>query len=243
MIVATTLILESCGKKFSGFRYAPTSELTLEEVDFKYFSTRTRFKYKNGRQKTKAIANIRIRKDSLIWFSLSNGIGIEGARGKMSADSLIIIDRVNKRVHRYSFESLSREFNFEFSFGFFQSVLIGDMPVALSKSDKIKKKNNNFIITQKSGDLMVENEIHFKTRRLKKLLAHTLENDNTLALNYNEFKLLKEKPFAFKALMTLTYFQEGKKKEAKIDIQHKSARIETKPLRFPFKIPARYKGR
>lgn len=240
MILVAILTLESCGKKFLGFRYDPRSELALEEINFEYFSTRTKFKYKNGNQKTKATANIRIKKDSLIWFTLSNGVGIEGARGKMTRDSLVLIDRINKMVHRYSFESLSQEFNFEFNFDLFQAVLIGDMPIAVGKSDDIEQKNNNFIVTQKAGDLTVENKISFKTRRLENLFASTLKNDNTLELKYNEFKPLEEKPFAFKALMTLTYFKEGKKEEATIDIEHNRARIETKPLRFPFNIPARY---
>jgi hypothetical protein len=40
--------------------------------------------------------------------------------------------------------------------------------------------------------------------------------------------------------MVLTYFQEGKKEEAEIDIEHNRVKIEEESLSFPFSIPDRY---
>ncbi len=240
LIFSAILTLGSCSKKFLGFGYDPKAELALEEIDFEYLSTNTKFKYKDGESKQKARANIRIKKDSLIWFTLSNGVGIEGFRGKMTRDSLIVIDRVNKKVTSFSFETLSERFNFEFNFDLFQAVLVGDLPVDVSKADVLEKQANNYLVTQKAGDLRIQNKISSKTRRLENLFASTLENQNTLELKYGEFKLLDDKPFAYKAVMLLTYFKEGKKEEATIDIEHNRARIERKPLKFPFNIPSRY---
>lgn len=240
LVLSSFLTIQGCGKKFLGYGYDPKAELALEEIDFEYFSSRTKFKYKNGKQKTKATANIRIKKDSLIWFALTNGVGIEGARGMITQDSLKIIDRINKRVLKYSFETLSEEYNFEFSYPLFQAILIGDMPVKLSSDDILEKNNNDYLVTQTAGDLTINNKISSKSRRLEYLQASTLRNNNTLELKYGEFKLLEEKAFANKALMILTYFQQGKKEEATIDIEHNRARIEKKKLRFPFNIPSRY---
>ncbi len=240
LILSTLLALSSCSKKFLGFGYDPKAELALEEIDFEYLSTTTKFKYKDGDTKQKARANIRIKKDSLIWFTLSNGVGIEGFRGKMTRDSLIVIDRVNKKVTSFSFQTLSERFNFEFNFDLFQAVLVGDMPVDVSKADVLEKQSKNYLVTQKAGNLRIQNKISSKSRRLENLVASTLENKNTLELKYGDFKLLEEKAFAYKALMTLTYYKEGKKEEAIIDFEHSRARIESKPLKFPFNIPSRY---
>ena len=234
------LSLSSCSKKFLGFGYDPKAELALEEIDFEYLSTTTKFKYKDGENKQKAKANIRIRKDSLIWFTLTNGVGIEGFRGKITRDSLVMIDRINKKVNSFSFADLSERFNFEFNFDLFQAVLVGDMPVDVSNTDVLSKQSNNFLVTQKAGKLRIQNRISSKTRRLENLKASTLENKNTLELKYNDFQLLEEKPFAYNAMMILTYFKDGKKEEATIDIEHNRARIESKPLSFPFNIPSRY---
>jgi hypothetical protein len=239
MALGAFLTIQSCGKKFLGFRYDPKAELSLEEIEFEYFSSKTKFKFKDGNKKNKATANIRIKKDSLIWFTLTNGV-IEGARGQITQDSLVLIDRLNKQVLRYSFADLSEEFEFEFNFALFQAILIGDMPYEVTQNDVLEKQNNNYIVAQTNGDLSIKNKISSKTRRLENLKASTSKDKNTLELKYADFKLLDEKPFAFKALMTLTHFPEGKKEEVTIDIEHNRAKIETKPLRFPFNIPARY---
>ena len=223
-----------------GFKFSPREVLTIEEVKYDYISTRSKIKYKNGEEKTKATANIRIKKDSLIWFTLSNGVGIEGVRGKITQDSVIVMDRIHRQYAAYSFQELNQRFQFEFNYAIFQAIIIGDMPIPITKNDDIVEKNNNFYVTQRVSDLRVSSMVSSKNRRLENLFATTLRNDNTLELKYGEFKPLEEKPFAYKALMVLTYFQEGKKEEAEIDIEHNRVKIEEVSLSFPFSIPDRY---
>ena len=124
------LNLSGCGKRIFGFNFGDREEVIVSEIGFEYLSTRTKFKYKNGNDKTKATARMRIKKDSIIWFSLTPGVGIEAARGIITQDSLILMDRVHKEAYYFSFDSLRRKFDLDFSFDLFQSVLIGDLPYA-----------------------------------------------------------------------------------------------------------------
>lgn len=238
------LFLQSCGNRFIGKKNAKdaiAAEYQVNELDFEYLSSRTKFKYKSETEKHRANAQIRMKKDSLIWFRLTPGVGIEAARGIISQDSLIIVDKLNKQVLSFSFESLSKEMNFEFNFDLFQSLLIGDMPIAPSQNDIFEKKANHFFITQDVGDLTVVNQIGNKTRKLENLVANSSLNENTLEIKYTEFKEVQEKPFAYKALMVLNYLIEGNKKgKATIDIEHNRVKIETEKLKFPLKIPASY---
>lgn len=223
-----------------GFNFAERDEVVIDKIDFEYMTTRTKFKYKNGDDKTKATARMRIKRDSIIWFSLTPGVGIEAARGIITQDSLILMDRVNKEAYYFSFDSLSRKFDFDFSYNLFQSVLIGDLPFERERMDVVTKMNNDILIAQQEGPLTINNRIDEKTGRLKNLRARTMENENTLEIRYNEFKPLNEKAFANKALMILTYFLEGKKEQATVDLEHNRVQIEEGPLQFPFSIPARY---
>lgn len=240
LALAVLITFSGCNKRFLGFKFTPKEVLTLEEIDYEYLSTRSKIKYKNGDEKTKATASIRIKKDSLIWFTLSNGVGIEGARGQITQDSLIIMNRIQKEVYAYSFQDLSERFEFEFNFNLFQSIIVGDLPIPVTKSDDIVQKNNNFYVTQRVRDLRVSNMVSSKNRRLENLFATTLRNDNTLELKYGDFQPVEMKPFAHKALMILTYYTEGKKEEAEIDIEHNRVKVEDETLNFPFSIPSRY---
>jgi hypothetical protein len=64
--------LSSCNKRFSFFNSDP-SKLKIKNLDFEYLALRTKIKYKNDNKSQKATANIRIKKDSLIWFSITPG--------------------------------------------------------------------------------------------------------------------------------------------------------------------------
>lgn len=241
LILVPLLFVQSCTRKWIGSKNAKdaiASEYQIEELDFTYLSSRIKFKYKSETNKTRASAQIRMKKDSLIWFRITPGVGIEAARGKITLDSLIIIEKFPKQVHRFSFESLSQKFDFEFSFDLFQSLIIGDLPIEMSTDDIVEKKANHFFVTQEVGDLTVVNQIGNKTRKLENLIASSSANQNTLEIKYSEFKELQEKPFAYKALMVLNYLLEGNKKgKATIDIEHNRVKTQTEKLNFPFKIP------
>ena len=238
-VLILTCSIQGCSKQFFGF--GDREEVVVAEIGFDYLSTRTKFKYKNGNDKTKATARMRIKKDSLIWFSLTPGVGVEAARGIISKDSLILMDRINKEAYYFSFDSLSKKFDSDFSYDLFQSVLIGDLPFAQSRGDEVEENVNDILITQERNDLTIVNKIDMKLGRLKNLYASTKQNDNTLEIKYNEFKPLNEKAFANKALMILTYFIDGKKEQATVDLEHNRIKIEEEPLRFPFSVPSRYK--
>ena len=240
LVIATALTLESCKSTFLGTNTRIKEAYQVAEIPFEYFSTRTKFKFKDGEAKTKATAEIRLKKDSLIWFRLTPGLGIEGARGIITQDSLIMIDRVNKDYYAYSFQGLSQKFNFELNFDLFQSILIGDMPIAQSAEDDIVAQANQFTIVQRVGDLTLMNQIGSKTKKLEKLSAVTTQNKNTLELKYADFNMLDQFVFGFKANMILQYFKDNKKGEITIDIEHNRAKIEEKPLTFPFSIPDSY---
>lgn len=239
ILLILSLALQGCNRKFLGFNFH-RDDVLVQEIDYDYLSTRTKFKYKNGDDKTKATARMRIKKDSLIWFSLTPGVGIEAARGRITKDSLILVDRINKEYYAFSFAELSAQYNFQFSYNLFQSVLIGDLPIPRRKGDQVVKKGNNQVIVQTEGPLKINNTIGPKTARLENLYASTSESLNTLEIKYGEFKPLNEKAFANKALMILTYFTEGKKQQATVDIEHNRVQIEDSSLSFPFSIPDRY---
>ncbi|PIQ47247.1 MAG: hypothetical protein COW03_16300 [Cytophagales bacterium CG12_big_fil_rev_8_21_14_0_65_40_12] len=236
----TVLILSGCKSTFLGTNTRIKEEFQAASLPFEYFSTKTKFKFKDGEEKMKATANIRIKKDSIIWFTLTPGLGYEAARGIITKDSLIMINRVDKQYYAYSFQTLSEKFNFELNFELFQSVLVGDLPIPQSPEDDIIAQSNQFIIVQNVGDLTLLNQIGTKTKKLEKLKASKEDNPNTLELKYTDFKMLEIYIFAFKADMTLQYFKDNKKSDIAINIEHNRARIEDEALNFPFSIPEGY---
>lgn len=240
LLLCTLLLLQSCNRKFLGFDFSPKDELKIDSFDFEYFSSKAKFKFESGNDKTRATANIRVKKDSIIWMNLTPGVGIQAARIKITRDSLVMIDNINKNVLRYSFETLSNEFNFDIDFDLIQSVIIGDLPIARNSRDIVAEEVDHFLMTQKRDELNIENTIGLNTRKLEKLTATSTQTQNSLDINYEDFKLVDEYAFPHKALILLKYFKDGENQSINIDIEHNRTQIEKKPLKFPFNIPKRY---
>jgi hypothetical protein len=78
-LLAVILLFSSCRKETIGIKTRSEASEHIEEIDFDYFMTKTKVRYSEGDKQVNGNANIRIRKDSLIWFSVSPSIGIEAA--------------------------------------------------------------------------------------------------------------------------------------------------------------------
>lgn len=250
-----TLLLSACGKKAVGIKSASTSTLEnfkVDNVDFRYLTTSSRIKFSDDNKKMSATANIRMKKDSIIWISITPGFGIEAARGLITRDSLIFINRLDREYSAYNFQDLSREFNFDINFDLVQSVLLGNMMVEVSSDDKIKKEPKYFVVHQEEGTLFIENFVDAQTLKLERVAIVEKEkndefgkkvNNNTLNLSYSDFQLLEEKILPFENMVSLDYQRHGQKKRTEINIQHKKANFTDEALRFPFSIPEKYARR
>ena len=99
-VIFLTLLLSSCKKDFIPFESSKIeiNDFVVDEIDYKFLSTKSKFQYKTENQLITATLNTRIEKDKKIWFSVRVALGIEAARGLVTKDEIVIIDRVNKQV-------------------------------------------------------------------------------------------------------------------------------------------------
>ena len=88
------IFFSSCKKDIIGFK-SKKKDVNVEEIDFDYFHSKTKVRYAEGDKHVNGNAHIRIKKDSLIWVSVSPSIGIEATRMMISKDTAIIINRMD----------------------------------------------------------------------------------------------------------------------------------------------------
>ena len=68
-----------------------------------------------------------MKKDSLIWISVT-GVGFEVARGLITKDSIVFMDKFHKEYFAFNYEQLSKKYNFDLNFALLQSIIIGNLP-------------------------------------------------------------------------------------------------------------------
>lgn len=122
-------------------RMAPQELLdsvSLTQNDFTWFTGKAKVKYDDGNKAQNFTANIRMKKDSIIWISITSLMGIEAARLTIDQDSIRVLDRLKKR---YIVEPVSRSdqyLPFDLDLGMVQDLLAGNF--LWSTDGKLKSK-------------------------------------------------------------------------------------------------------
>jgi hypothetical protein len=95
-------------------------------VNYTTFSARTKVVYanKDGKQPD-FIAFIRMKKDSVIWISLANDIGIEGIRILITPDSIKVMDKIAKTIQIRPLSLLQELSQIPFSYTDLQHIILG----------------------------------------------------------------------------------------------------------------------
>ena len=231
----------SCNRALIPTSSDAANSLSIQRLDFDYLKAKAKFRYDDGKDDLKATANIRVRKDSLIWMSISATLGIEAARIMISQDSMIVMDRLNKQYTVLQYADLTSKYNFDISYDLMQSVLLGDISTPIEKEDKVTKEPAYFLVLQDRGDVKMENYINLSTMKLERAKWLDLPTNNTLTINYTNFQLINELAFPHENQIILKYAGSGNTtKNTRISIDYNKAEITDKKEKFPFNIPQKY---
>ena len=166
------VLLFSCKKDFIPQESSKVeiNDFVIEELDYKYLSTKSKIQYKNENQLINATVNMRIENGIKIWFSVRVALGIEAARGMITRDEFVIIDRVNKQVIKSSLDIVEQEFKMKLSFDQLESALTGNLLYGISDLDVIRKEGNYFKIIQEQESIQSQNLVNIKTSKIEKLI-------------------------------------------------------------------------
>jgi len=240
IFLAFIILFSSCKKEMIGHKSRKKQNVDVEEVDFDYFVARTKVRYAEGDKQVNGNANIRIKKDSLIWFSVSPSIGLEATRVMITKDTAIVINRMDKEYYIFNFDEISRYFNFKVDFDLIQAIILGNLARSIDDDTQVAKENNYYMIKQKSGPLDIQSFVLMDNKKIETVLINEAETSNFMTLKYSEFKELSEFLFPKICQVNLTYKAKKGPLVTSINLQHNKAEISDKPLKFPFNIPAKY---
>jgi hypothetical protein len=214
----------------------------VAEIDFTYLTAKSKLSFKSKTQDiSNASLSIRVRKDSLIWISISK-IGIEAVRALITRDSVTLMDRLERQYAVYDFPSLSRQFNFEMNYDLLQALIVGNLPLPKRPAQKIKNERDYLLLRQNAGKVLVENYIGEEDRKLKRLMVTEQPTRNALRLDYEDFQTLNNFVFPYSSLVTLDYTSQtdGQFYQTLIQVKHNKVELVEKNPGFPFTIPTKY---
>ena len=243
-ILVFLLIFSSCKRNFIPLDSVSVTvmDFKVDEIDYEYLSSKSKFKYKNENQLINATLNTRIKKNEKIWFSIRAGLGIEFFRGLITKDEFQLIDRVNKRVIISTPKIIEKEFKIKLDFEQIESILVGNLLYKISELDKILREGNIYKIIQQNQSIQTQNIVSIKTSKIEKLILFDEFTNYLLTVDYDDFKPLGKLLFPVKHSYTSISYTDNTSVPVITNIIFKYNKVSrtNKALKFPFKIPSKY---
>ncbi|XOV92013.1 MAG: DUF4292 domain-containing protein [Bacteroidota bacterium] len=237
-LLLSGLLFTSCNKNIKNLFDRGNTKLEVNEVDFDYLSAKAKVDFQSEKNLS-LTANFRIRKDSVIWISLSAALGIEAARILVGQDTIYVMNKLDKSFDQMDYASVSKDFDFDITYKLIQSVILGNLIFPYDR-EQIVRSDKDYTYATRSGNYRFENSIGALSKKLEKIQVKDAVTKNEVSVQYQDFQLVGEQIFPFKIFTLLEYGGDTKKEDTKVDIEFNKIEIEDKPLKFPFNVPQRY---
>lgn len=207
-------------------------------IDFRTFSAKIKVDYSNSKGKQPDfVANVRMLKDSLIWISLGNDIGIEGIRVLISKDSIKVLDKLANTYQVRPLSHIQDLSQIPFSFADLQNLLIGN-PIFFNKDSITNYTNNANGYTLLSYASLFKNLLSIGSDYS---IQKSKLDDNDPALNrtcdliYNNYETKTGVNFSTQRQITIL-------QQTKLDVEMKFKDYKfNEEMNFPFAIPKKFK--
>jgi hypothetical protein len=229
------LILSSCGIKVREIDYAKAPKNAkdlIERVISKnkipeWLSLKGKINLIKDEKDITLNINIKCRKDSLIWASVSAPFGIELFRTMLTKDSVYYLNRTNKTFFVKPITHISSFLKADISFNEIQEMITAN-PRVLKKAYAFHIIENTFELNTKQVFYKVSAEFY------RILNASIIDDENEMSYEFSSF--IHENEFIFPKQFSISV-RSSENFEATLDY---SKIVFNEKQKLPFKIPSSY---
>jgi hypothetical protein len=243
-LLVSSVLLLNCSKKITPTTVSPVaSSLEIQEIDFKYLQGKGRINYKDAKGERDVKTTVRIHKDSVIWISFSV-IGVQGGRVLINKDSITIVNTLDKEYFVFTYEELTKRFNFKMDYPVIQSALLGNLVEPRTATDKIKRESSFDLLEQTQSSVTIKNYINTASSKVEKVELLESTTNNTVSIAYSNFQPLADKTFPYNGIINVLYkTPSGLVINNGIMFEYSRIDVINDELKFPFTIPRKYERR
>ncbi|UOQ53488.1 DUF4292 domain-containing protein [Hymenobacter cellulosivorans] len=239
------LLLSGCSSKIFPTKSATTtapakgSELVkAKNLDFRYLKAKGKIKVDMPQLQQSANLNLRVRKDSAIWLSVS--LGIEGVRAYITRDSVQVINYLQKEYYAGDYAYLSRLLNVPVTFDRVQALLLGNyLPAEANTTPKIGDEGAMQRVEFQEGGVLIAQLIELTRNRVQQIKLTEQQTQNQFTVDFSDFRPLAPSTIPF-AYSVLVQGQVTKGKPATATINYRNIDVDQERLTFPFSVPKGY---
>lgn len=194
-------------------------------------------------------ASLRMEKDKVIWASISVALGIEVARVKITPDTVLLVDKFNKKFFSGNFDYLTKLLGTDINFEMLQSILLEQSLFELNRRDfDASVINNYYLLTsleedeieeikngQEDAELLKQIYQYPNHFHMYKQQIQDFEKNRKVSVTYTDYQKVEDILFPTEISLLIT----DPKGETSLKLSFSKIRFNEK-LSFPFKVPSKY---
>ena len=204
-------------------------------LNFQTASIRSSAEYQDKKQSISINADIRIKKDEIIWINLKF-FGIPMAKALITPTRVSYYEKINNTYFDGDYSILSKMLGTDLDFQKVQNLLLGKPIDNLTKEEFIAEIADNLFQLKSKNKTDIEKAFSFETANylLKKQFINQTSKNRNVTVNYPSF-INQDNMFLPTGVSILANQQD----QVKIDVEYKKITFN-ESLSYPYSIPDGY---
>ena len=230
--------LSSCAKKNVAYQSSGKMEdFSPIYNDYDFLSAKAKIVIEEESGKiTRGSLNLRAKKDSVLWFTVSPGLGMEAVRGLITQEKIQIKDRIGKEDVNLTFKEFETIYGLKLSLELFQNLLWANPPTPFDYKDRLIRVGKSFELTQVRDQVRYFSKVDVNSRKVSELVSNSLDDRGSLLASFPNFQDVESQPFPLEVLYKLAFQLPEGSQNTIINLEWNSIEPHSNPLSFPFRF-------
>lgn len=211
------------------------SRIDANRLGYTTLATRTTLTWDDGSVAQQFNGNIRVKKDSVVWMSLSM-FGFEGARVLIMPDSFRLLNKLTAEYTVKDLNYLRTWIAMPVNFTMLQQIIAGER-IAIDDRARLAVREDSAVVIYLESDKMLEKVwVDTVNYTIQKLLLKDKLLKQDMTITFDSYNSLSQKPFSYKRSIVIN--RDGTVYRLDMAINKAQANEE---LSYPFEVSDKYK--
>lgn len=211
------------------------ASLKNNQANFTTLSGKAKASLMIGGNSNDVTMNIRLKKNEVIWVSVTAIAGLEVARALITPDSVRVINRLENEYIKKPFSYLYEFTNNKINFATLQSVLIGNaISEFITDSTEVKINGAQAELKSNIGSMIYNLMLNDQNKVMQANLSDAAAGQSLL-VTYGDFQTVSQQLVPHSIVMK----SQAKSKKVNLDLRFSKIELDM-PVDIPFRVPDRY---
>ncbi|MHA7877745.1 MAG: DUF4292 domain-containing protein [Bacteroidota bacterium] len=211
----------------------------VQALAFEYLKINAKASYQDHTHRSASVhIKLRIKKDCMIWFSVSAPWGLEILRGTITPTNITLLNHMQQTYYTDDYTNLRTLWPGPWDYALLQALLLGELPHTSTPCKVIQHDTQQILLQQEKTIWPMTHLINPALRKAEKLIA-VAQKGNLVAL-YSLFKTFHGGLLYRKAILTWYYHATPEQPAMTLTLKDIRPQWPQGSLRFPLAIPAHY---